>query len=193
MLNYNEIKEKVYIVLDGDPYEVLNSHVFRKQQRKPVNQTKLRNLITGSVRAETFHANDTVEEADIEKTKVQFLYKKVDRNTGKTEYFFCHDGDRGRRFSLFDDIAGSEAKFMKENQVLDALLFNEEVIGIKLPLKVELKVIEAAPAVKGNTSSGATKQVTLETGAIIMTPLFIKEGDTVLVKVETGDYTERVS
>ena len=75
MLSYNEVKERRYIILDGDPYEVLDSHVFRKQQRKPVNQTKLRNLINGSIRQETFHANDSISEAEIEKKKIKYIAK----------------------------------------------------------------------------------------------------------------------
>lgn len=193
MLNYNEIKERKYIILDEEPYEVIDTHVFRKQQRKPVNQTKLRNLITGGMKAHTFHSSDVVEEADIEKKKVTFLFKKPNHQSKEMEYFFCHDGDRSKRFSLFYNIVGDLSKFMKENEIVDALLFNDEVIGITLPLKVNLKVVEAPPAVKGNTSTGATKQITLETGVVINAPLFIKEGDVVAVKTETGEYTERVS
>ena len=193
MLNYNEVKERVYIVMDGDPYEVIDSHVFRKQQRKPVNQTKLRNLITGNVKAHTFHSNDTIKEADISKEKVTFIYKKNNRQTGETEYFFCYSKDKSDRFSLSYSQIGEQAKFMKENQELDSLVFEDEVIGVSLPLKVNLEVTEAAPAVKGNTATGASKQVTLETGAIINAPLFIKEGDIISVTVSTGDYSERVS
>lgn len=193
MLSYNEVKERKYIVIGDEPYEVLESHVFRKQQRKPVNQTKLRNLITGGVRAETFHSADTIKEADISKGKVTFLYKKQDRQTGNMEYVFFHDKNRGDRFSLSLAQIGDQAKFIKESQVLDSLIFDDKVIGVSLPLKVKLKVIEAAPAVKGNTATGASKQVTLESGVIINVPLFIKEGDIVLVKVDGGEYSERVS
>lgn len=193
MLNYNEIKERRYITLDNEPYEVLEHKVFRKQKSKPVNQTKLRNLITGGVKAHTFHSNDTAPEADIDKKKITFLYKKANRQTNNTEYFFCHDNDRSKRFSLLNDIIGDQSKFMKENQIVDALLFNDDVIGMSLPLKVNLKVTDAPPAVKGNSSTGATKQITLETGTVINAPLFIKEGDTVSIKTETGEYTERVS
>jgi len=193
MLNYNEVRERKYIVIGDEPYEVLESHVFRKQQRKPVNQTKLRSLITGSIRAETFHSADTIKEADISKGKVTFLYKKQDRQSGKMEYFFFHGKNRGDRFSLSIDQIGDQEKFIKEGQVLDSLIFNDEVIGVSLPLKVELKVVEASPAVKGNTANNANKQVTLESGAIINVPLFIKEGDVVSVKVSTGEYSERVS
>lgn len=191
MLNYNEVRERKYIVLGGEPYEVLSAHVFRKQQRKPVNQTKLRNLITGSVRAETFNSQDTVEEAELEKKKIIFLFKKDNRKENRMEFWFCEEDDRGNRFEVSDSIVGDSSKWMKENSLVDALLFNDEIIGINLPIKVELKVTEAPPAVKGNTSGGANKQITLETGVVINAPIFISEGEVVRVNTETGDYVER--
>lgn len=185
MLDYNEIKERKYIIVDDEPYEVLSSHVFRKQQRKPVNQTKLRNLISGKVVEKSFHQAEKAEEADIEKTKIKYLYNN------KGEYWFCEENNPSKRFSLSENII-SGVKFMKENSLVDAQIFNEEVIGVSLPLKVQLKVTESAPAVKGNTSSGAMKQVVLETGATVNTPLFINEGDIIEIKTETGEYTNRV-
>jgi elongation factor P len=192
MLNYNEIKERKYIVLDGDPYEVLSSHVFRKQQRKPVNQTKLRNLITGSVRAETFHSQDTVEEADLERKTIKFLYKKDNRRENRTEFWFCDIENPSNRFELAESVVGDSYKYIKGNSEVDALLFNDEIIGLKIPIKVELKVVEAPPAVKGNTATGANKQIELETGLTVNAPLFINEGDFVRINTETGEYVERV-
>jgi elongation factor P len=185
MLDYNEIKERKYIIVDDEPYEVLSSHVFRKQQRKPVNQTKLRNLISGKVVEKSFHQAEKAIEADIEKVKIKYLYNN------KGEYWFCEENNPSKRFNLSENII-SGAKFMKENSLVDAQLFNEEIIGVSLPLKVQLKVVESAPAVKGNTSSGAMKQVVVETGATVNTPLFINEGDIIEIKTETGEYTNRV-
>lgn len=192
MLNYNEIKERKYIVLDGDPYEVLSAHVFRKQQRKPVNQTKLRNMVNGSIRAETFHANDTVQEADLDRGKVKFIYKKDNRRENRTEFWFTDPEKPSDRFELSENVVGDLYKYIKEGSEVDSLLFNDEVIGLKIPIKVELKVVEAAPAVKGNTATGANKQVTLETGLVINTPLFINEGDVLRINTDSGEYVERV-
>lgn len=191
MLSYNEIKERKYIVLDNQPYEVLNSHVFRKQQRKPVNQTKLRNLVTGSVRAETFHSTDNVEEADLDKKKIKYLFKKPDRQNDTTEYWFCEIDDPSQRFQLPENVIGDSIKYIKENSEVDALLFNEEIIDIKVPIKVKLKVTEAPPAVKGNTATGANKQVTLETGLVVNAPIFINEGDILVINTEKNEYVER--
>jgi elongation factor P len=188
MLDYNNIVPKKFIVLDEEPYEVVSSHVFRKQQRKPVNQTKLRHLITGKVTERSFHASDKVAEADLEKRDVTFLYE----NKGKGEWWFCDKGDPRARMTIARDTIGDKARFMKENSDVIALIFQEKIIGIDLPKKVDLVVAEAPPAVRGNTAQGVTKVVTLETGAEITTPIFINEGDTVRVNTETGAYAERV-
>lgn len=186
MLEYSEITERKVIILDGDPYEVISSHVFRKQQRKPVNATKLKNLITGKVTERSFHVSEKVEQAEIETKEVKYLYN----NRG--EYWFCDPQNPSDRFKIEENILGNQIKFIKQNDIVTALEFDEKVIGMKFPIKVDLKVIEAHEAVKGNTSSGATKIVKVETGAEINVPMFIKEGETIRINTETGEYTERV-
>lgn len=186
MLDYSEVKERKYIIYEDEPWEVLSSHVFRKQQRKPVNATKLKNLITGRVTEVSFHVNDKVEEAEIEKQEVKFLYQ----NRG--EWWFCEASDPAKRFKLEESLIGSPAKFLKANTVVDAMVFNEKIIGLKLPIKMELKVTEAHDATRGNTAQGATKAVKLETGAEIQVPMFIKEGDVIRINTEEGTYTDRV-
>ncbi|OHB17954.1 MAG: hypothetical protein A2749_03000 [Parcubacteria group bacterium RIFCSPHIGHO2_01_FULL_45_26] len=186
MLEYNEIKPRKYIVIDGTPYECLSSHVFRKQQRKPVNDTKLRNLITGKVAEISFHQSEKVEEAELDSRNVKFLYQN------KGEYWFCEQGDPSKRFQLDAGIIGDSGKFLKTNTLVDLLEFQGRLLGVKLPIKVELKVIEAPPSIKGNTAQGGSKVVTLETGATINAPLFVNEGDTIRINTETGEYVERV-
>jgi elongation factor P len=186
MLEYNEIVERKYIVLDGTPYEVIDSHVFRKQQRKPVNATKLKNLISGKMTEQSFHVSEKVEEAEIDKKDVKFLF------ANKGEYWFCETDDASKRFKIEEDMIGTGAKFMKTNSIISLLMFKEKIIGVKLPIKVDLKVTEAHDATKGNTAQGATKEVKVETGASVYVPMFIKEGETIRINTETGDYVERV-
>ena len=194
MLEYSEIKEGKYIVFESEPYEVISSHVFRKQQRKPVNATKLRSLLTGRVVEHSFHASDKVEEADIDKKEVKYLY------TNREGYWFSEANDPSKRFKLLEEIIGPAAKFLKPNIVVDAILFDDpstssgqaKIIGLKLPIKMELKVTEAHETTKGNTAQGATKSVVLETGAEIQVPMFIKEGDVVRVNTLTGEYADRI-
>lgn len=173
--------------MNGEPWEVLTSHVFRKQQRKPVNATKLRNLITGKVTEQSFHVSEKVEEAEIDKKEAKYLY------SNRGEFWFCEPKDPSKRFQLSEDLLGTRSKFMKANSVIDILMFGEKIIGVDMPIKVDLKVIEAHPAVKGNTAQGGTKAVKLETGVEIQVPMFIKEGEIIRVNSETGEYTERVA
>ena len=186
MLEYNEIVERKFIILDGAPYEVVSSHVFRKQQRKPVNATKLRNLLTGKITERSFHQSEKVEEAEIISKEIKYLY------TNKGEHWFSEINDPSKRFKLEAEMVGAQGKFLKQNSIVKALVFNENIIGLKLPIKVELKVTEAPPAVKGDTVTGGTKQITLETGAVINAPLFVNEGDVIRVNTETEEYAERV-
>lgn len=193
MLNYNEIKERKYIVLDGNPYEVLDSHVFRKQQRKPVNQTKLRNLITGSVKPHTFHNNDVVEEANLSREDYIYSFSKFNRQTGHDEFWFIKKGDKSHREHIDVSVIEDKIKYLSPNTEVEALIFDEKVIGISLPVKMKFKVKSAPPAVKGNSATGANKQITLETGLVINAPIFVTEEDYVVVNTQTNEYVERTS
>jgi elongation factor P len=156
------------------------------QMRKPVNQTKLRNLKSGKVTEKSFHQSETIDEADVEYEDITFLY----HNRG--EYWFCEKGKPGNRFKLDEEIIGDRGHFLKQDSDVEAMRFDDEIIGIHLPIKMELKVTDAPPAVKGNTVQGGTKVVTLETGATVNAPMFINEGDILRVNTETGEYVERV-
>ena len=197
-LEYDEIKERKYIVLDSEPWEVLTSHVFRKQQRKPVNAVKLKNLISGKVTEKSFHVSEKVEEAEIDEKEAKYLYNNKPArhasqgDAGGGEFWFCNPVNPSERFPLSEDTVGSRGKFLKTNSIIKILSFDEKVIGIDMPIKVELKVIEAHPAVKGNTAQGASKLIKVETGAEILVPMFIKEGETIRINSETGEYAERV-
>ncbi|MBI5139233.1 hypothetical protein HZA26_01340 [Candidatus Nomurabacteria bacterium] len=190
-LQYNEIREKRIIIHDDEPCEVVESHVARTQQRKPQNQVKLRSLISGKVFPATFHVSESADEADIEKREVTFLYQ----NRG--EYWFCAPNDKGNRFKLEGALMTDSSKYLKENSSVTALVWTneddeEKVIKVTLPIKMNFKVKEAPPAVRGDTSKGGNKLITLENGTTINAPMFINEGDTVSINTETGEYVERV-
>lgn len=193
MLEYNQITQRKYIAIDNEPYEVVSSHIFRKQQRKPVNQTKLKNLISGRVIERSFHQSEKAEEAEVGIENLIYLYS----NSKKGEIWFAKPNDRKNRFALPEEIAPTEMKFIKENQEVEALVFTQngedKIVGIRTPIKVELKVKETPPGVRGNTAQGGTKQAILETGVSVSVPLFINEGDTICINTETGEYVERVS
>ena len=191
MLAYNEIKPKTFIILDGEPYEVLSSWVFRKQQRKPVNQTKLRNIKTGKVVEHSFHQSETAVEADIQTKKVMFLFQKPSRDRSQNEFWFHEDGNPAARFALSREKLGINPLFLKQNAPVDALVFADEIIGISLPIKMTLAVKEAPPSIRGSTAQGGNKLAVLETGATVAVPLFVNEGDRVVINTETGEYVER--
>lgn len=187
ILSYNEITPKKVIIFNDEPCVVISYHVFRKQQRKPVNITKLKGLKSGRMIENTFHVNETAEEADLETRSITFIFRKGD------EYWFHTTGKPGERFALAADLVGDGGKYIKDRSELQALVYEDEVIGVRIPIKVELKVTEAMDAVKGNTSSGAQKEVTVETGATVMAPMFINEGDVISINTEDGAYSERIS
>jgi len=186
MLNYSELKPGKYIVLDGQPYVVMEASFLRMQQRKPVMQTKLKNLINDKTVEKTFQHNDKIEEAEIEIREVKYLYSH------RGEFWFCEKDDASKRFMIEEELVAVYADLMKPNMLVGVVVFNDKIIGVKLPIKIELKVIEAPPAIKGNTAQGGTKQVKLETGVIVNTPLFVENGDIILLNTETREYVERV-
>ncbi len=190
-LEYSEIREKKIIIYDGEPCEVIESHVARTQQRKPQNQVKLKSLIAGKTIAATFHVSESADEADIEKKEIMFLYEN------KGEYWFCDPTDKSKRFKLDVALVGDAAKFLKQNSNVTALVWTndddeEKIIKLSLPIKMNFKVKEAPPAVRGDTSKGGNKVITLENGAELNAPMFIAEGDVISVNTETGEYVERV-
>jgi len=192
LLEYSNIRPRKYIIYNNEPYEVLEYHVARTQQRKPQNQTKLRNLLNGRVIPVSFHAAEKVEEAEINKKLAKFMYKDARKGT----LWFCDPKNPSDRFEISSDVIGDNIKFLKENTEVDVKIFEyddkETIIGVALPVKMEFKVTEAPPAIKGNTASGGNKFVTIETGAQVAAPLFIEAGETIRVNTETGEYVERV-
>ena len=187
VLSYNEILPKCIINYNNEPYEVLSAHIFRMQQRKPVNQTKLRQLVGGKVLEIAFHQNETVTEADIGNMQAQYLY------TNKGESWFAEEGNAKNRFSFPEDVVHDKVQWLTQNSTVEVLTYEEKPMTIKIPVKVELEVKDAPPAVKGNTVSGGSKLVELSTGAKVNVPLFINTGDIIRINTDTGEYTERVT
>jgi len=184
---YNEITVKKTVTMDGDPYLVLSNSIAKKDRQKASNNVRMKNLRTGNVIERTFHQSDVLEDAYMEKRAIKYLY------TNRGESWFCEINNPKERFSLPADVVGSMPKFVVDNSEVDALLFEDKIMSINIPIKVELKVKESPDAVKGNTSSSATKEATLTTGLLIQVPQFINVGDVVAVNTETSQYTERVS
>jgi len=186
MLGMNDLKSGVYFIYESQPYEVLETHHLKMQQRRPTLQTKMRNLATGKILERNFQQADQFEEANIERQSVKFLYSH------REEFWFSRKDDLGKRFQLKEDIIGNASVFLKPNTILEAISFNGQVINIRLPIKMEFRITEAPPAIRGDTAQGGVKQATIETGAKINVPLFINEGDIIRINTSIGEYVERV-
>ncbi|OGN14537.1 MAG: hypothetical protein A3G02_00520 [Candidatus Yanofskybacteria bacterium RIFCSPLOWO2_12_FULL_44_13b] len=185
-LSVNELKPKIFFIYEGQPYVVLETHHLKMQQRRPTVQTRMRNLINGKVLERNFAQSDVFEEADVQRKKVKYLYSHRD------QFWFSEENNPSARFELNNDILGDSARYLKPNIILDVILFKDKIITAELPVKMEFKVVEAPPAIRGNTAQGGVKQIKIETGAMINAPLFVEEGDIIRINTETGEYTERV-
>lgn len=183
--NLNSLKVGTSIIYNDEPYLIVSANFVRMQQRKPVMQTKLKNLISGKVLENNFHPGDTVEEAYLEKAKASFLY------ANDLEACFM-DNESYEQFSFEINAVADKIKYLKDGDAVDVLKFQGKPITIDIPKKVTLKVVSAPPGVKGDTASGnVTKEVEFENGLKLRAPLFIKEGDSIVVNTETGEYVER--
>ncbi|HEY4523205.1 MAG TPA: elongation factor P [Candidatus Paceibacterota bacterium] len=185
-LSYNEILPKSIILYNGEPYEVLSSHVFRMQQRKPVNQTKLRHLVSGKVLEISFHQNESVVEAEVGKIEANYLY------TNRGESWFAEVGNAKNRFAFPEEVVHDRVQWLAPNATVEVMTHDEKPLTVKIPIKVELKVAEAPPNVKGDTATGGMKPVKLTTGAMVNVPLFINTDDIIRINTDTGLYAERV-
>ena len=180
----NDLKPGILIELEGEPYQVLEAHHNKVAQRRPVMQTKIRHLVSGKVRAETFQQSDKVAEADIERIKTKFTYRTKD------EFFF--QGDGGEKFGFKQDLLQEKTGYLKKDLPVEIFIFNGKPISVELPIKVVLQVKDAPPGLKGNTVQGGLKDVLLETGAVVNTPLFVESGDEVEIDTRTGQYVRRM-
>ena len=186
MLAHTDLHPGVQFIFEGQPWEVLEASMMKTAQRRPVIQSKIKNLIDGRVQEKNFQQGDVFNEADLEKKDIKFLYQT------KGQYFFCEMKDPSKRFSFTEDQIGIQAKYLRPNETVTGIIFEEKIITFKLPIKVQLKIKETAPGLKGDRAQAGTKEATLESGAVIQVPLFIEEGDVIEVNTEDGKYVKRV-
>lgn len=184
MLGITDLKVGTKLTLESDPYVVLSYYQSKMGRGGSVVKTKLKNLRTGGTIDKTFQGADKVEEADLSKKTVMYLYSDED-----DAYFM--DNESYEQFTLPLSKIGTQKQFFIENSNVDILYFGDQPLNIELPIKMTFDVISAPPAVKGNTASSITKKVTLSTGAMVDAPIFIKEGDKVVVNTVDGSYVER--
>lgn len=184
MLSISDIKKGKKIVLNGKPFLVLADQHSKTGRAGAVLRTKLKNLRDGSIINKTFQGSERAGEASIETKKAQFLYREADT------YYFMNN-ETYEQFELPQEVVGEQSGYLKEGAEIDVYYFEGNPINIQLPIKMDFEVTEAPPGIKGNTADGGSKQVTLETGLQISTPLFVEKGDVVKVNTEKGEYVER--
>lgn len=186
MLNHNDLRKGTRFLMDGQPYEVLDFFPIKKAQGRAIVQTKIKNLLTGAMVEKNFHQGDSFEEAELTKIEIKFLYSH------KEKYVFCEKNNPSKRFELSKEQIGETAKYLKNNELVEGLVFEEKIISVLLPVKVQLKVIEAPPGIKGERAQAGTKSVKLETNTEINVPLFVEEGDVIEINTETNEYVRRI-
>lgn len=185
MYSIGELRVGKAIILDDEPYLITYAQHSKKARAGGVCRTKLRNLISGVIIPKTFQGNDKIAPADTGYKKAQYLY-----NDGETYNFM--DNETFEQFTFSNEDLEDQVNFLVDDSEVDVLTFEDRPIGLNLPPKVELKVVQTDPGVKGDTASGGSKPATTETGYVLQVPLFIKENDVIRVNTESGEYVERV-
>jgi elongation factor P len=186
MLNFNEIKTGRIIKINSEPFVIIKTDHHKMGRGGAVLKIKGRNLINGNVLERTYQGTEKAEEANTETKKANFMYQDKD------EVYFM-DNDNFEQFSLASEEVGEAIKFLKEGVDVDVLYFEDKPVSVSLPVKMEFKVVSAPPSVKGNSAGNVTKQVKIETNALINVPLFINEGDIIKINTDTGEYVERAN
>ena len=184
MYSPTDLKKNTVIELDGQPYKVVEYSQKVVGRGGSIVNVKVKNLLTGAVLPKTFKGQEKISPAEVLNQKVQYLYS--DGND-----FFFMNPTSFEQFQVPNDIVGDAKDFLRESDEIDLQFFNGAIVGVVLPKNVWLEVTVAEPAVKGDTSSAITKEITLETGLTVQAPAFIKVGDRISIDTETYAYRER--
>jgi len=185
MISVTDLRSGDFFELDGQPFLVLKYTHAALGRKKARVKLQVRNLKTSAVLSKTFLGNKKLNEVKLEKNKLVFLYFD-----GK-EYHF-QDPDNNEEFEIEKQIMGKKGTFLKKKDKVDALFWNQSFISIELPITVNLKVIEADPGIKGNTSANIYKFAKFENGLRMKVPLFVKAGDIIKIDTRNGEYVERM-
>lgn len=185
MYTASDLRKGLRLKIDNEPYVIVEFNFVKPGKGQALYRTKLKNMLTGAQFERTFRSVDVFEPADLREKKMQYLYKEEDK------YCFM-DNETYEQIYLTEDQVGDAKNFMTDNIEVEILLFEDKPIGLSLPNFVELVVTEAEPWAKGDTVSGTTKPVKVETGYTIQVPTFISEGEKIRIDTRTGEYLTRV-
>lgn len=184
MINVNDIKNGMTLIIEGNIFQVVEFLHVKPGKGSAFMKTKLKNLRTGGTIERTFNTNVKFERANINRSNVQYLY-----NTGDIYYFM--NMETFEQLELTEQQVGEDKKYLLENMTVDLVMYEGELLGLILPDKIEFVVTETEPAVKGNTTNNALKDAYVETGLLVRVPLFIEQGEKILVTTADGKYSSR--
>jgi elongation factor P len=184
VISSNDFRNGVTIEYDGQVWQVIEFQHVKPGKGSAFVRTKLKNLITGGTVERTFNAGERVPLARVERREMQYLYESGG------EYTFM-DTETYDQIQLTAEQVGEGVKYLKENMTCYIVLYNGQSIGVELPNSVELTVVETDPGLRGDTATGGTKPAKLETGAVVKVPLFVEQGEKILVDTRTGQYLGR--
>ncbi|HJL16173.1 MAG TPA: elongation factor P [Sandaracinaceae bacterium LLY-WYZ-13_1] len=185
MYDTSDIRKNLKIVMDGQPYSVVDHQFVKPGKGQAFTRTKLKNMITGAVLEKTFKSGEKLEKADMEERQMQYLYPDGDM-------FVFMDTSNYSQLHLNREVLEDTPEYLQDGMTVDVLFFEDKPIGVTPPTFVELEVTETEPGFKGDTSSNVTKPATVETGKQVQVPLFVEIGDVLKIDTRTGDYVERV-
>ncbi len=185
MYDSSNLKKGLKIIVDSEPYIITDFQFSKPGKGQALYKCKLKNMVTGYTMDRTYRSGDKFERADLDEVHMQYLYKDRDG-------FNFMDTRTYEQMALTEDQVGETKNFLQENMEVDGLFFQEALIDISLPIFVELKVVESAPGMRGDTATGATKPAILETGYELQVPLFIEESEILKIDTRTGEYVERL-
>jgi len=186
MLKYNELRKGVNFLIEGDPYEVVEYSFSKLQRGRPIAKTKIKNLRTGAIISRNFQQSEEFEGVELKSKEIKLIYE----HRGK--YVFSGIDNPSERFEFPVEIIGEKRRYLKQNVQLEAIFLEEKAINIKLPIKMDFRIVDCPPSFKGNTAQPGTKTAILETGAKIEVPMFINVGDIIRINTEEDKYVERI-
>ena len=184
-INAGEFKKGIKVVVEGDPYDMIEVNFVKPGKGQALYKCKLRNLLKNTIIDRTYKSGDGLEAADVRKGEGQFLYKD------RTGLIFM-DQQSFEQYTIPEDIVGDAAKFLLDGAICGLMYYNDQPIEVTPPPHVNLKVTYAEPAARGNTAGNITKPATVETGATVAVPAFIDQGEVIRIDTRTGEYVERV-
>ncbi|MFZ5845632.1 MAG: elongation factor P [Patescibacteria group bacterium] len=179
-----QFRKGIFIRFRGEPHQIVEFQHVNPGKGSAFVRTKLKSLKTGKALEFTFKSGESVEEIPVETHEMQYLYQEGEKYVFMDNYSF-------EQYALSAALLGDFVRYLKPNDTYQILIQGEEAVGVRFPKKIRLRVTEAEEGVRGDTATGATKVVTVETGARVTVPLFIKEGDLIALDPETGEYLER--